>query len=208
MWWSHEPAPPYYSNLTTLDPESSEAQVAAIGRLKSALGHPFSVKDGFCRLDLQALGFRELFGACWIWAEPERIAALSHDRMPGGWRRIGDAAALEAWESAWAAGGSPAQMRVFPLAILDDPKIVVLGRAGKAGFDAGCIANLSPDVVGLSNVFSTAEPAPAIFEDAACAVSAVAPDRPLVGYERAEALGAAVATGFQPVGDLRVWLLD
>lgn len=208
MWWSEEPAPPYYSNLTTLDPEAPKVQSEAIARLKPTLGRSFSVKDGFCRLDLEASGFRVLFGAAWIWAEPEQIASRSDNRMPGGWRRIGAPAALDAWETAWAAGGSPTDIRVFPQAILDDPAIVVLGRAGAAGFDAGCIANLSQGTVGLSNVFSAAEPAPTVFEEAALAVSAVAPGLPLVGYESDEALGAAVAAGFEPVGDLRVWLLD
>ena len=208
MWWSEEPAPPYYSNLTTLDPDAHAVQTESVAGLKSTLGRSFSVKDGFCRLDLEASGFRQLFTATWIWAEAEQIASRSRNRMPGGWRRIDDAAMLEAWETAWVAGGSPTDIRVFPDAILDDPEIVILGRAAAAGFDAGCIANLSQGTVGLSNVFSTAGPAPAVFEEAALAVSAVVPGRPLVGYESDEALGAAVAAGFQPVGDLRIWLLD
>jgi hypothetical protein len=128
--------------------------------------------------------------------------------MPVGWRRVGDAGALEAWETAWAAGGSPADSRVFSPAILDDPDIVILGRPAAAGFDAGCIANLSQGSVGLSNVFSTAGPVPAVFDQAASAVSAVAPGLPLVGYENGEELRAALAAGFQPVGPLRIWLLD
>jgi hypothetical protein len=37
-------------------------------------------------------------------------------------------------------------------------------------------------------------------------VGAWFPGRPLVGYERGEALDAALAGGFAPVGDLRVWV--
>jgi hypothetical protein len=208
MWWSEEPAPPYYSNLTTLDPDAYDIQSETVAGLKSTLGRSFSVKDGFCRLDLEASGFRQLFSATWIWAEAEQFASRSHNHLPRGWRRIGDVASLDIWETAWTAGGSPTHMRVFPQAILDDPGIVVLGRAAAEGFDAGCIANLSQGAIGLSNVFSIAEPAPAVFEEAALAVSAVAPGRPLVGYEHDEALVAAQAAGFQPVGALRIWLLD
>ena len=32
------------------------------------------------------------------------------------------------------------------------------------------------------------------------------PDRPVVGYEDGEALDAASAAGFEPLGPLRVWL--
>jgi hypothetical protein len=37
-------------------------------------------------------------------------------------------------------------------------------------------------------------------------IGAEFPGRPLVGYERGDDLAAAVAGGFQPVGDLRVWV--
>jgi hypothetical protein len=208
MWWSEETAPPYYSNLTTLDPEAPDLQLAAIERLKAALGHSFSVKDGFCRLALSSLGFRLLFEAAWIWAEPGRFGALSRNRMPSAWRRVSDAASLEAWENAWAGAGSSTDRRVFPPAILRDPQIAVLGRVGAHGFDAGCIANRLPDVIGLSNVFATNEPLPVIYGTAAIAAAAFAPDLPLVGYEGGEALGAAVAAGLEPVGPLRVWLSD
>jgi hypothetical protein len=206
MWRSEETAPPYYSNLTTLDPDASDVQLAAIEELKLDLNRPFSVKDGFRGLDLSRHGFRLLFGATWIWAEPDSLGPLNS--LPAGWRRIGDAASLEAWESAWAAGGSPRDRRVFPKTILDDPAIAILGRVANRGFDAGCVANRSPEVVGLSNVFSTNEPAPVIYETAVIAASAFAPGLPMVGYDRGEALLAARATGFEAVGDLRVWLFD
>jgi len=37
-------------------------------------------------------------------------------------------------------------------------------------------------------------------------VDAVFPGRQLVGYERADALAAALEGGFVPVGELRVWV--
>jgi len=83
-----------------------------------------------------------------------------------------------------------------------------LGRATENGFDAGCIANRSRGVVGLSNVFSTNEPASAVYEAAAIAASTFAAGLPLVGYELGEALRAARAAGFEAAGALRVWLLD
>jgi hypothetical protein len=208
MWWSEETAPLYYSNLTTLAADAPQAQAEMVERLKSVRGRPFSVKDAFRRLDLEPLGFRRLFEATWIRAEPQRMAQGPDGAMPAGWRRIGDPAALEAWERAWGAGGSPADRCVFPAAILDDPLVAILGRTVGSGFDAGCIVNFSPDVAGMSNVFSTAGRPPGFFEEAASAAAASAPGLPLVGYERGEDLDGALAAGFQPVGGLRVWLLD
>jgi len=208
MWWSEEISPPYYSNLTTLDPEAYDTQWAAVDRLKYTLGRPFSVKDAFRRMNLESQGFQLLLEAAWIWGELGHATRSPTGAMPAGWLHISDDAALEAWEGAWAAGGSPANRRIFPPAILDDPNIGVLGRVAGQGFDAGCIVNLSPGVAGLSNVFSIAEPASGIFETAACAATAFAPGLPLVGYERGEAFKAAIATGFKSVGKLRIWLLD
>jgi hypothetical protein len=58
----HSP-PPYYSNLITLDPDATRAQYRAIAQLKAGRPGPFSLKDGFCRLQLSAHGFGVLFEA-------------------------------------------------------------------------------------------------------------------------------------------------
>src|SRR5437660_11860432 len=76
MWWSESPAPPYYSNLTTLDPDAIEPQLKTVKQLGSVLEGPFAVEDGFCRLHLNDLGFKLLFSASWIWADP--IRAIDH----------------------------------------------------------------------------------------------------------------------------------
>jgi hypothetical protein len=206
LWRSDEPAPPYYSNATTLDPEASATQLAAIDRLKSSLGRSFSVKDGFCRLDLAARGFNLLFEATWIWGEPSGLDTDLQGRMPSAWQHVRDASALEAWEETWAANGSPSDDRVFPAAILDDPNVAILGRGTRSGFDAGCIANRSRNAVGLSNLFCSSGISPAVFAVAAAAASAFAPDLPVVGYERGERLRMARDVGFEPVGNLRVWI--
>lgn len=209
MWWSEETAPPYYSNLTTLDPDARETQTEMVERLQSVRGGPFSVKDAFRRLDLEPLGFRLLFEATWIYATSECMGRSARNAiMPAAWRRIADPAALEVWEAAWAAGGSPDDGRVFPAAILHDPNVAILGRAAGEGFDAGCIVNLSSHVAGLSNVFSTSGQSPGVFEESASAAAVFAAGLPLVGYERGEDLDSATAAGFEPIGGLRIWLLD
>lgn len=205
LWWSEAPAPPYYSNMTTLDPDAIEHQREAVRQLSSTLEGPFAVKDGFCRLDLADLGFKVLFGASWIWADPDSVIGKTGGRWAAGWQRVCDADALRAWEDAWA-NDNPSDRRVFPPAILGDPDIAFLGRATNAGFDAGCIVNRSREAMGLSNVFAKGDDAETVYHDAASAAFTYASDLPLVGYEHGDALLASRLAGFVPVGDLRIWL--
>jgi hypothetical protein len=202
LWTCDRPVPPYYSNAITLAPGGVDAQHRGIEALSRALARPFSVKDSFAALDLASLGFRNLFGADWIWRDPTPMPA---DR-DGDWRPVADAPALEAWEAAWRANGSPADSRVFLPALLDDPSIRLFARRAGGQVVAGCAANLSDNVVGISNIFS-AEPAPGdVFAAAVNAVAGWAPERPIVGYESDESLSAAHAAGFRSVGPLRIWL--
>ncbi|TIP41225.1 MAG: hypothetical protein E5X77_26435 [Mesorhizobium sp.] len=205
LWWSESPAPPYYSNMTTLDPGAIECQHEAVKRLSSALDGPFAVKDGFSRLDLASLGFKLLFSASWTWANASRAAAGAHSPMAFGWERVRDPDALHAWEDAWAED-NPRDRRVFPPAILDNPDIAFFGRASACDFDAGCIVNRSPGAVGLSNVFAKGGGAATVYQDATLAAAIYADDLPLVGYEHGDTLHAARLAGFEPVGDLCVWL--
>ncbi|WP_027166414.1 hypothetical protein [Mesorhizobium sp. WSM3224] len=200
FWSSDEQAPHYYSNATTLDADATAAQLAEIARLASVLASSFAVKDGFCCLDLQPLGFRQLFEASWIWMD------LAHPIAPPlSWERIEDASCLEMWEFAWANGGNPSNGKVFPEAILNDDAVAILGRRTGDGFSAGCIANKSEQVIGLSNIFAT--DGGSTYRDAvAAAANAFAGSRTLVGYERDGALDEALACGFQAIGLLRIWL--
>ncbi|MBV6651615.1 MAG: hypothetical protein KI789_17975, partial [Hoeflea sp.] len=68
---------------------------------------------------------------------------------------------------------------------------------------AGCIASLSDDCVGISNVFSVSNSSE-VFAQATAAVSGLAPDSPIVGYESGDDLNHARDAGFSPVGDLRI----
>ncbi|UCI05423.1 hypothetical protein [Mesorhizobium sp. B1-1-8] len=202
FWSSDEQAPPYYSNAATLDADAVDAQLAEIGRLASVMANSFAVKDGFCRLDLQPLGFRQLFESSWIWMD------LAHPiEAPSDWERVEDASSLEKWELAWADGGNPSTGQVFPAAILKDDTIAMLGRRTADGFSSGCIANRSEQVIGLSNVFATGGRS-AYRDAAAAAAHAFTGRRALVGYERDGALDEALACGFQSTGMLRVWLRD
>ena len=201
-WSSDGQAPSYYPNAVTLDADAIAAQRAEIARLTSVLATDFSVKDGFCRLDLQPLGYSQLFEASWIWMDLRRPTT-----SPSGWERVEDAASLEMWERAWADGAIRSDGRVFPAAVLADPAIAILGRRTTDGFSAGCIANRSELVIGLSNVFA-ADGSPTYRDAAQAAAHAFAGGRALVGYDRGCGLDDALACGFQTTGRLRVWIRD
>lgn len=200
FWSSDEQAPPYYPNAVSLDAVSMATQLAEVVRLTSVLETGFAVKDGFFCLDLEPLGFARLFEASWIWMDP-----ASPTNMPFGWERVEDAASLEMWECAWAGGSPRSNDRVFPSAILADRDIALLGRRTTNGFTAGCIANKSKLVVGISNVFAAT--GGSTYRDAAQAAAyAFGGGHALVGYDHGDGLGDALACGFVAIGALRVWV--
>lgn len=204
FWSSDAIAPPYYSNMTTLDPDATEVQLVELRRLTDRLGQRPGLKDGFSKLDLADKGFRLLFSASWIWAEPLGVSAPA----PHDWRRIRDAAALDLWEQSWKASGSPTDSDVFTPALLSDPNVHIYGRRAGDGFDAGCIVNRSPEAVGISNIFNLAC-TPEAFRDAISLASvAFSPDVPLVGYDNGAALDDMHKLDFRSVGQLRIWLPD
>lgn len=152
FWSSDAIAPPYYSNMTTLDRDATQEQLIEIDRLTDRLGRRPGIKDGFSKLDFNNNGFRLLFSASWIWAEPHK----SSSSAPQGWVRVREAAALDRWERSWKESGSPTDANVFTPALLSDPDMHIYGRLAGDRFDAGCIANRSPQVVGVSNIFRLA----------------------------------------------------
>jgi hypothetical protein len=154
-----------------------------------------SVKDSFASLDLAGDGFDVLFDAEWIYREPG--LPESDDLLR--WSVVRTPAGLTAWGAAHGGGD------VLGAALLDDPAIVVV--VGHDGHDmvAGAVGNHSGSVVGVSNVFTTAD-VDQTWAGAVGAISACFPDLPLVGYEEGGSLRAAHRAGFVSVGPLRIWL--
>lgn len=203
FWSSYAIAPPYYSNMTTLDPDATEVQLIEIDRLTDRLGRRLGIKDGFSKLDLNSHGFRLLFSASWIWAEPHETLSSA----PRGWVRVSDVVELDHWERSWKESGSQTNANVFTPALLSDSNIHIYGRLADGGFDAGCIVNRSPEVVGISNIFCLSG-TPKAFQDAALLASIASAGLPVVGYDSGEALDEMKRQGFKTVGLLRIWLSD
>lgn len=178
--------------MTTLDPTADRALLELISQHRDRPG--FCLKDAFHCLDLGAHGLTEVFSATWIWAGAAGAADTT------SWSRITSVNELLLWEAAWKDGGSPSDQRQFPAALLSRPDVVVWGHAASDGFDAGAIANLSADCVGLSNCFGRGA-----FTAAASLCAKLARDLPVVGCERGDDLSAALDAGFEATGLLRIW---
>lgn len=188
---------PYYSAALVLQPGDAAATILALQRALAAFAGGAAVKDGFATLDLRPLGLEVGFRARWIWADGPASS-------PADWEVIATPGELAQWEQGWKAGGLPTAERMFPPACLSGGKLVFCGRRAGGGFDAGCIVNLSGDIVGLSNVFGPDEDA-GLFTAALAMAAQVGGGRPVAGFERGGALDAALAAGFEDAGPLVVW---
>jgi|SRR5579871_1493903 len=201
-WVQPRPGPPFYPNLVTLTAGGVTEQLAAIGELKRLLGPGFAVKDSFAALDLAPLGFRLLFEATWISLDKGR-----GDAGEARWQKVAGVAELAEWEAMWRACGSPTAGRVFPPVLLAEERVAFLAAWEAGRIVAGCIANRSAEVVGLSNFFAEAS-AVDHRRSAIAAAAGFAGDRIVVGYESGRALRAALGLGFVATGPLRVWLFE
>ena len=184
--------PPLHSWMTTLDPD---AQTKLEQLIKQHTGGGV-VKDAFNCLNLSAHNYAELFSASWI------CATEVPDTDTSDWTRVSTKDDLLLWEAAWKPKQFPQGLRQFPDAVLKRSDIVIWGRNKARGFDAGVVANISQNCVGLSNYFGQAAyPAAAALCSGVCSGSL-----PVTGYERGEELIAALNAGFSEAGKLKLWI--
>jgi hypothetical protein len=210
VWISHEIPPPFHSNLVVISANASRSDIEAHVLDLQSVPRPggWSIKDSYAHLDLSSWGFDQLFAAEWIWHDP--LQATTHE---GGtslvWSQIATGAELAEWEDAWSDDeGNKSVNRVtrqFPDRLLASPDHAFLAGRLDGKIVAGGIANRSPGVVGLSNVFSPAAFAKEKWAALVRCASAAFPNTPLVGYERDAELRLAMSAGFAAIGPLRVW---
>ncbi|MFI0988461.1 hypothetical protein [Streptomyces exfoliatus] len=201
-WVNLRHAVPYYPHLVTVEPGvSPESALGLLSAETTRAEGLFAVKDSFADLDLSAGGFSVLFEAEWI----HRPGSAAAPEVPSAqvWRRLTTPAELAAWERSWA--DSDDAEGAFPESLLDAP-VMFLGGFSAERLVAGAVANSSGEVVGLSNVFGPAEETSATWAGALSCLVREAPGVDVVGYERGDALAAALEHGCSPLGKLRVWL--
>jgi hypothetical protein len=207
--------PPYHSNLVTIRAGEAVSRQQELIReiVTSDPGRSFGFKDSFCCIDpVEAGGGRQfdvLFEATWIWNDAARIGPRNTAMR---WSRVESKSALLQWERAWrgdVANQSAAVIaRQFPISLLANPDIAFLACTS-AGDEivAVAVANRTGDVIGLSNVFGRASAAELWPGAISAARAEFPPGLPLVGYQRGDGLRHAIASGFHPIGSLRVHVL-
>jgi hypothetical protein len=153
----------------------------------------FGVKDASGTHDLADVGLARMFEATWLWHAPYSVDDVAD------WEHIATPEALLRWEDAWC-GTQPLDQRQFPDQTLKRGDVRIWGHQIDGGYDAGVIASVSADCVGVSNCFGTDARSAAT---ALCA--AFGQGKPLVGYEQGDDLTEALANGWQQIGPLAVW---
>ena len=210
VWLSREIPPSFHSNLVVLSASISRTDIEAYVIELESVPRPraWSIKDSYACLDLSSFGFALLFEAQWIWRDPFQSTA----REAAGslvWAPVTTGAELAEWEGAWsgdARNRSGARVtRQFPDRLLASPDHAFFAGRFGGKIVAGGIANRSPGVVGLSNMFSPMAFAEETWVALVSCTSAAFPNTPLVGYERGTELQRAKNVGFAPIGPLRVW---
>ncbi len=201
-WWSPRRTPAYYPDAVTLRPDAEPADLLA--RIDTA-SPGCSVKDSHATLDLAEHGFAELFTAQWI----HRAAGLpAPHASPLTAVPVTTGGQLRTWQTTWRGGPeAPDAPEVFRPALLADTSVAVLAFHAGDDLAGGVILNHAAGVVGVSNLFATENVAPsAVWSSSLAAAARYFPGLPLVGYEHGADLAPALATGFTPIGPLRVWL--
>ncbi|OXM82863.1 hypothetical protein [Paenibacillus rigui] len=189
IWGLCSKAPEYYPDIITFRRQVTSDEVNDfIGNREV-----FGIKDSFANLDMLPFGFRVLFDAKWIYHPP----VVDLDDHLRGWIVVSTAEAFAQWT--FASG----LQKVLQPALLEE-KDVKIFMYEIHGEKSGFVANLSDHVVGISNVFSNENKM--IWPDIVRIVSAYFPGVPMVGYEKGEALAAALQSGWTTLGPLRVWI--
>ena len=188
LWSCLGPPPPLHSDAVVVEPAVRVEQI-----VERLAGRPSAgVKDSFSTIDLDEAGMRVLFAATWIHREPA-------DAGRTNWRDVRTVAGLAAWNAGWDTG------EVLLPGLLERAHIRVLERVEGGDVTGGAIARLGSGAVDVSNVHGLGGHAVA-WAELATAIADRFPARPIVGFEHGADLEAALAGGFEPVGELRVWV--
>ncbi|GCE04852.1 hypothetical protein [Dictyobacter aurantiacus] len=209
FWMIKQQAPTYYPNLITLSParklDLHQDPLATF--LSQQKDYTISVKDSFADLDLDPFGFHLLFEAQWIFLRSDSIAVLDQPSTELAWKRVVEEKELLGWEAAWSQT-ELTQNHIFLASLLHNADICIMAAYQDNHIVAGAIANKTPGVVGISNVFTPEQNAEQYWQGLLAMISKQYPGLPIVGYEHDESLALAIRVGFTILGPLRIWLKD
>jgi hypothetical protein len=192
IWSALDTPPPLHSDAVVVEPEVSADRVLTRLTDRARCG----VKDSFATMDLSGGDMEVLFSATWIHREAGRYRQRD---VPAGWVAVSDPDELAEWT------GQHDTRGVLLPPLLRRAHFRILARYIDDRIVAGAVARLGSGTVDVSNVYVT--PGYRLdWAELAEVVGAYFPGRQVVGYEREDALAAALDGGFAVVGELRVWV--
>lgn len=205
IWYSLEKTPPLYSNLVTIAQDWRPDDIFSDIELnyERAAWEEWSIKDSFGVLALSAYGFAKLFAAQWIYlAAADFSPAGAQEKLR--YELADNEAALAAWRIAWDADEQLGQ-EIFARDLLHNPRVrFVAGYKGER-IVSGCLVNRTDDVLGISNFFAPGQEM-RYWSDMIGFIFASIACLDIVGYERPEVAQGLREIGFEPIGNLTVWL--
>jgi hypothetical protein len=190
FWVARQPSPRFYPEAITL--REKLAPAALIDELPSGR---CSIKDSFADLNLAHDGFEELFDTWWIYRDPSAVPARADS-----WTVVDTAEDFAEWIEAWGL------VDVLSAGVLGNQTVRILERRRGQDVVGGAILNWTGPAVSISNVFSRGMALDELWSELVAFAAQVFPSCPIVGYERGDALDAAVAVGFAALAPLRIWL--
>jgi len=208
-WVNANNTPPLYPNMITTTADDVANHLKTVELLvKARPDFPHAVKDSFTRLDLEPLGFMQLFSAQWFARTPAPVPDnLLHEATR--WQHLGTTPELISWEKAWRKAGKNEdilEIPMFPAKFLTEPGVIFLASQSADSITAGAIAYEASGVIGITNFFS--KPSEGRIQFAAClnSLHTSHPEATIVGYEREHTLSEYTGLNLQSLGPLRVWL--
>ncbi|WP_432489543.1 hypothetical protein [Kineococcus sp. SYSU DK018] len=196
LWNAAGTPPPLHPDAVVVEPGVTAERVEERLTGREHAG----VKDSFATLDLSSAGLQLLFSATWIHRRPAAAPVHAADDAGGNrWTLVRTEEQLAEWTALHDTTA------VLLPALLQRGHFAVLAREVEGRIVAGAVARLGSGAVDVSNTYAV-EGHRLDWTELADAVAALFPARPLVGYQRGADLQAALAGGFESVGDLRVWI--
>ena len=194
------PCPHLLPNLITLSPDARVQ--AAIRVLNDRMGPGWGIKDSFACLDLEQKGFQVVLAGSWYGREGSAQSAAGLPAVsPSGASVVTSASELSQWLAAWD-GGESDGVPMFPPSLLEEEAIAFIHRIEDGTSVAGLVANLSDEVVGISNLFGDGAALGACIDQA----QGFADGRAVVGYGAPDEFEVLQPFGFSRLGPVRVWI--
>ena len=206
IWYSLEKVPPLYSNLVTLSrnwvPDTIFEQIDK--KSERDRWNEWSIKDSFAVLNLEKIGLKKLFDAKWMYLEDSKFKPSENLRI--NFEIVSDENGLRDWKSAWGSyeEGEDLADQIFDSSLLFDKDIFLVAAYKNEKLESGCLVNRTDDVLGISNFFS---PNQNYWSATIEFIKKAIGRNDIVGYEsNLELIERLRSLGFDPLGDLSVWL--